>query len=586
MLRARLAIRGDLDVVGLPTDGAAEPSARTLSSLGGSRFPGDHRATPIGMRLHLQFRVEEGASGRTLEWAYESGREEELSAMVDRSILSILGTLGKLPPSHDRRVAAHKMQASSSRSLRLFREALADLGASQVASARAKLEHATEVDPDHATLWENLAAVYAHQGLETLAEETAVHAEQLAAGMSWEPQRSAAARTAEVRGDWRRAVELLKTLCQRFPHERHYGLRLVGAMIRLGDLVPASHELDRLRRVTGDHTALDLLEITVLMRSNRLAEAEALARRVAEHDPGGLFGDLGATGQRRLLNIHLRQGRLAEAQALVENLSSSFGRLELRQRALMLLDHAALLQKQGQLDDALGLYQRAETTFLQLGDRTGLVGLLNRKAHFLFKIGELESADADLRRAHQQTDSPGLEDKRLVTLCLLAQVAVAMDRLEEAEAHLAAARALKPVPQDPRRFTLWLRTAADVHLARGDLDRAAEHYAKCVAFSSQVGDIAAASHAHVGLARIAGRNQQFAAARAHALKAVEGFADLSSVPDQLAARCEVAELALENGDLRTAEVTFQEVYAKAAELSLVALGDRARKGLESAGVVG
>ncbi len=522
---------------------------------------------------------EDGAKGEAIGWAHESGQQDELWAMADRLVRSILGILDRFPSSRDRRLVAQELVASSSRSLGLFTEALEALGNYEPSRARAKLEQAVELDPDNAVLHENLAAVYLHLGMAPLAEETAAHAERIATNLPWELAHSASARAAETRGSWQRASELLRALCQRYPEDRGYGLRLATAWLQLGRPDEALEEIHRMREASGLHPSLDLMEVRVLLNTNQLSKAEDLVQQMAQFEVGEPASKSGVIGRQSLFNIHLRQGRLAEAHSLIESLTSSLAQLELRQRGTLFLDQAALLQRRGKVGESLLQYGQAEEVFRQLGDRGNLVGMLNRKAQFLLQIGERADARESLNRALELAREHGVNRGLIVSLCLMAQVVAAEAQTEEAAVHLEEARELVFGPEDPRRLSLWLRSAAEVHLAQGDLELAAKAYAECLTVAHDSGDFVAVSHAQLGLGKVARQRERFEAAQAHLRQAIMGFHRLGSMPGQLAARFELAEVELASGDLQAAAASFQAIL-ETTPPSSNALRSRAQAGLK------
>ena len=287
------------------------------------------------------------------------------------------------------------------------------------------------------------------------------------------------------------------------------------------------------------------------------------------------------------LSTVLERSEASEDHTPTEGSVASPSRAEARQRRAVPLDWATLLEKQGDLDQVLLRYRRAETMAEQAGDRGDLAGLRNRKSHFLLRVGELQSARETLEDSLDQTLDQGVDHQRFVTLCLMAQLEAVTGRGTKAAELLAAARVLNPELDDVRRRSLWLRTSADVHLALGELDRAARDYAACLRVAGASGEQLVAGHAHLGLAKVAALERRFDRARTHLRQASEGFDRLGSVPDQLLARCEQADLELAQGNSRAAEAIFRAVATRASELTLTGLYTRARAGLErAAGTIG
>ncbi|MEM7356727.1 MAG: winged helix-turn-helix domain-containing protein, partial [Acidobacteriota bacterium] len=315
MLESRLAIEG-FQTLRVAADTPEVPRSAVSKDAPERVLRGSYSVLDSGSASELYFlvRIEDRASQQAIDWAHEAGRVEELPALAEGLGRSVLGILDHGSATEDRRIAVQKMLASSSKSLRLFEQALEALRESDCQEARPKLEDALELDPDNPLLHETLAEVYDDLGFDHLAAESARQAEVLAAGLSWEVRSSAQARVAEVRRLWPRAEQRLHPLCQRFPLDPAYCLRLAKALFHQGRL---DESLSTLRRSDGadqrPRTRLaQVAEIKILMALNRLDEAEVIARGLQDQTLGEAPSRVAFSTQYGLLGIHLRRGELAE----------------------------------------------------------------------------------------------------------------------------------------------------------------------------------------------------------------------------------------------------------------------------------
>ena len=581
LLESRLAILGEWTVYRQVADDAGRETDSKIAhhvTIHGSY------ATTQGKNeshLHLLFRVEETATGRSLGWARKKGHSTELPDLAAHLARSLLGILDEGSLTEDRRLAAQKMLASNSESLRLFSEALVDLEASRSRAGRAKLEQAVEVDPDNPLLHESLAEVYDDLGLDSLATRSAEAAERLASDLPWELRISAEARVAEVRGAWSHAVEHLRLLVQRYPQDLDSGLRLAKALHHLGRHDEALRAVRHLQRIPGaeDSPLRDLTEVQILMSSNRLQEAEEIVRRLHSTPEEGLSDGLSIEARRGLLAIHLRRGELDAAQAVVEGLEQTWARLSMQNKGSVLRERALLLQNQGFLVESLAAYDEAELIFQELGDLGGQSSLLNRKAHFLLQLGEEEAAREALERGIELNRTGGIRRSLIVALSVMARVEASASRPAAARSFIEEALALRQESEDPRRASLLHRSLGDVLVSEGRWKEAEQEYLQAIEIGNEIDDGAAVNHARLGLFRIALAQRQFDLARSYGEEAVLGFLDFQNIPDWLGARCALGELALVQGDLETAEAAFGGVLTEARALSLEPFQRRARIGL-------
>ncbi len=459
---------------------------------------------------------------------------------------------------------------------RLLREAEDLIARLDFETARGKLEAAGEMEPGNPLILDRLSQVYSHLGLDSLAAETARRAARHVSGAPWETARSAEARAAETRGDWTEAAELLQALWQRRPEEREYGLRLARAWIESGRTDAALDLIRRLRRDSGPHPSLDLLELHVLAATNDLDGAEALARRLVSGEDAAVT----VPARLRLLTVLLRRGLMGEAERLVDELESADAQTNGLQPAELARSRAFLAERHGPADEGRNLYRRAETLFQVHGDRDALVSVLNRQALFLVQIGDRDEARRLLVRGIDAARRHGLERRLVVSLCLLAQIDATGPNPQQAWEPLREAQALIHGSQEPRRQILWHRSRGDVFLAVGDLDAAELEYEECLSLAERVEDGAGIAYSRLGLSAVHLRRGDLDAAYRNARAAVEVFARLGRTPDLLTARLQVADVEVARGRPRAAQAELVAVFDQATDLSLQVLGARAKDRLE------
>ncbi len=534
--------------------------------------------------IRFQIQIQDAASGETLGWARETGDQAslpEIARRLARSVLAIVVEDGELS---DRSLAAQRHLASSTESLKLFVDAIEASIRLDDAGARSSLERALEIDPDNPLHHDLLAATYHNMGLDPLARESAERAMQLSTTLSAEQRQSVTARAAEIEGRWSDAEEVLRRMALRFPDEVSYRIRLARSLLHQGRLAEAHDKIHSFRQLPaarhGD-PRLDLLEIRILRSQRRFVEAERIARGLQVGEPESTSESLPAEALETLFRIHLKTGRLQEAEEVLEQLDAA-ATGDSGYEARLTGSRASLLERQGRFAESRAAYRSAVRQFADLGDRRGEVSRLNQWALLLDQIDEIDAAASLLERAIQVGQEAGNQLALAVSQCLAAGVYVRLGRLEEARRNVDQALEWSADTDDPQRTALCLRASAFVLLAEKRWPAAEERYRQALELSLGAPDMSGASEAYYGLGSVARETDRPHLASAYFTRAAAGFERLARWPRWLDSRCTIAEIRLESDDPTSSRLLFEEVLERASEWSLDPYQVRARAGLAGA----
>ena len=173
----------------------------------------------------------------------------------------------------------------------------------------------------------------------------------------------------------------------------------------------------------------------------------------------------------------------------------------LRARALRNLAGAA--HQERAYDVADPAYEESLRIFTELGDARGAAGIRTRLAYRAMVEGEHERARALLEESQQEAKSrfPLIETQNAT---LLAHLAVAEDRFEDAEAALDRSRELGAALQWGWHEAIWRTLRLWIALRRGDLDEAERQGQVALSISFQAEHaVPTAIGAVAGLAQVA-----------------------------------------------------------------------------------
>jgi tetratricopeptide (TPR) repeat protein len=221
-------------------------------------------------------------------------------------------------------------------------------------------------------------------------------------------------------------------------------------------------------------------------------------------------------------------------------------------------------------DDAERQYELAAALLETIGDRRGLVDLLDNMASALLARGEVASAIERQRRALDLRAALGDRTGLAKTCNNLGASLERLGRAEDAAAAYRRAIGLWRQVGDPRGEATSRRNLGLLLASAGELDAAIAELEKVGLLHAERGDRASQAGALQELGEMADRAGQGEKAIASLAAAAEGFADLGRDAEEASARQHLGELHLASGDLEAARRAFE-----AALRLRLAIGDAA-----------
>ncbi len=572
------------------------------------------RAPSAGATVRLDVAVQDAGSGATVATLNETGGEQAILALLARLGAALRRALG-VPSLSD--AEARQLQAAqpgNAEAARLYAEGLASLRLSDAPAALELLQSAVRSDPGNPLIRSALAAAWSALGFDARAEEAALAAFRLAAGLPREEQRLIEARYRAAAGQWDRAAEIYGALWTFFPDDLEYGLLLAGAQTRGANgkaaLAATVARLRQLAAPARDDPRIDLAEAAAAASLSDLklqqhaaaaAAAKATARgargvrAAARYLEGQALAGLGAlaaapsaygeaarlehelgdrAGEVRALHavalLRLEHGDTAGGEAMLTAALASYraiGNKAGEQLALCDLAQAAL--DRGELAVAAAQLEQALALATQTNDRLGALRVLTRLGNVLREKGDLAAARARYAEALRDARAIGNRNQEAKLLNSLASVLRSAGDLQAAQARLSEALAVFQEVGDRKSAASALSNLGIIQLDRGDLAGAASRNAAAMAIRRDLGLRDGVAISTYQMAELDLYRGDLAAARRGGEQAAAIFRAIGH-GDRVA----VSQLLLGEIELHAGRPAAAEAQAKAAAQQFAAAGAR------------
>ncbi|HLH68407.1 MAG TPA: tetratricopeptide repeat protein [Candidatus Dormibacteraeota bacterium] len=187
-------------------------------------------------------------------------------------------------------------------------------------------------------------------------------------------------------------------------------------------------------------------------------------------------------------SIHYQQGDWRRAaRCYEEGLELSAAAPNPRHIAMMHDGLSVAYQQMGDFPAALAQARRAFALYAMDRDERSLVRIEANLGYLLLRQGELEAAEAHLRRSLELCEQRGLDHwGRAIVLCPLAEVHIARGELDQAEALLKEAHAIAAAGGERQVEAMARRLQGRVHLRRGALEAADRSFQQAIAILGEL----------------------------------------------------------------------------------------------------
>jgi hypothetical protein len=187
-----------------------------------------------GGQVRVDLRLQDAAGGETMASESEVGTEASLLDLVSRAGATLRDRLGAGEITTAESASVRSAALSNPEMVRIYSEALAKLRFKNYIAASDLLQKAVVIEPDFAPGHSALADAWSDLGYDKRAASEAKKAFDLSAKLPREQRLAIEAGYRKATKDWKKSVEIYRTLFTFFPDNLDYGLRLCLAQDSAG----------------------------------------------------------------------------------------------------------------------------------------------------------------------------------------------------------------------------------------------------------------------------------------------------------------------------------------------------------------
>ncbi|MFN7975613.1 MAG: tetratricopeptide repeat protein [Acidobacteriota bacterium] len=478
---------------------------------------GSYLAVDGGARLRIDARLQDALVGTTLVSAARNGPESalfDLVAGLGKELREALG-LSELSTTQVKRVRSSIPSAPEA--ARAYSEGLATLRKGETLAARALLEQAIQLDPEHPLVHCALAEALSALGDDAGARRHAERALALAAGVSREDRLLIEARAHETAYRWDEAIESYRALWTLRPDDADHGLHLASAQLASGRAAQAKECVARLRALrapASEDPRIDILEAEVDRALS--APAAALAAADRAHFKASVLGAQLVEGEalllkgRALWDLGRADEAIASYKASRQIYTTAGSRYDV---ARVLTAIASAFGAKGERDKVRPIREKLLQVFREIGHQEGVAATLNAlasldadddpasarrlteqaleiyratgergsEARLLGNLGTLSERAGDTLAARKAFETSLLiareiEDRSQVSWCLARLSGLALKDADLANARTLGEESVVLARQAGQNHftTIALRSLGDVRAAQGEVAAARE----------------------------------------------------------------------------------------------------------------
>jgi tetratricopeptide (TPR) repeat protein len=422
-------------------------------------------------QVRLDLRVQNAATGETLETISETGTELRAFELATRAGQQVRQQLGIEPLASPEIEEARLSVSSNPEALRRYSQALGAMRRFDALSARDLLQQAVNADPQYAMAYSALAEAWLMLGYDAKAEQAAKRAYELSGKLGLEQKLLIEGRYHETAHQWKEAITAYGELYNHYPDNIEYGLSLTRAQRQAAqyqDALKTVESLKKLPQPVADDPRITLAEAAAysgLGDANHFTAAVRLAEGNASRN-----GALAAQAQAQLLygdlvflgSVSERKSKLESAQKICESLGNldCVARVHLRMGML------------GFSTGAAPPYEQAIAGFQAVGDMRGVADAQRALGNAYTYSGELDKATR--YHADSLATCEKIQDRTCIWKETLNQgnIAYIVGSLAQAEEKFRAALAIARETGDSAGIALCLGNLGSALWLQGKLNEA------------------------------------------------------------------------------------------------------------------
>ncbi len=529
--------------------------------------------------LRVSLILQDAANGDVIASWPEEGSLEDLFSLLDQTGTTLRQHLGL-----EAAVAGAAGQSgsvpSSTQAARLYSEGLSRLRQFDAQGARDFLEQAVRADPTNAMAHSALSSAFAALGYKKRAEESAREALARSARLPDQERLWVEARYREMTAEWKRAMEIYRSLWQSYPDDLEYGLRLAMSQASAGQgetSLATTAALRQLPPPASDDPRIDLAAAAAAGSMSNFPRqqeaAAAAATKAAAQGANLLVAEARVVEGDALRNI----GRSDEAIAACEEGRKLYALAgDTAGVAFALTTMANALFDRGDFEGAVERFEEARTTYRRIGDLSNEARTLNNMAVVVQSRGDLARAQEMYKAALDLC----LQVENLIceasTLNNLGGIDFRRGRLTEAKGRFQGAAEVYQTLGDKGGEAYALDNYAVVLRQQGDLARAYSEHQKTLGMRREIRHRAGEVSSLINLGRVQLYRGDLIDARVHYEQALSQSRQIGNKSLVAKALFGLADVQFAEGKLGEAEATHEEALKVRTQLGEQAAGAESR----------
>ncbi len=518
-------------------------------------------------RLRIAISVLDSQTGAQLAATEVAGRVGELFELVTAAGTTLRKQLGLGTLSSRQAAALRAVRPERPHIAEQYAEGGKLLRRFDAVGARKRLERVIAEDPDYPLGHLALAEVLAALGYDEKAKAEAKRALQMSFHLPREDRYLIEARYWETTKDWKQAIATYQSLLSFFPDSLDYGLMLMNAQHRAGELELARITAKKLRQLpapANQDPRLDILEAKVVSDSGEQQAACALLEQAVLHGIGISAPLIVARAKLEESYVLEDLGEQARALPLAETaktLLAAAGDRGAAADALMAISRA--YDMQGDLVRALSTSQEALDLLLQVENSSLLASHLNNMALLLIEMGNFPLAQARAEASLLLSRELGQQESYGAAQISNGLIETAQGNLSRAKFLFQNAAAVFKELGDPRMVAWALWCMGEATALQGDLVTARAQHEEAYAIRQKARLQGFAAESEVALAAIALEQRRPQEAEVQASAAAKTFAQVQQSNNEAWAQALLAQALVKNGKPEAARQAMERAMTVA-----------------------
>jgi DNA-binding winged helix-turn-helix (wHTH) protein/tetratricopeptide (TPR) repeat protein len=513
-------------------------------------------------QLRLDLRLQDARNGEIVAELGETGTEADLFDLLSRAGVQLRGKLSVPGISPADAGIVKASLPSNPEAARLYSEGLARLRVLDALAARDLLQKAIAVDPKHPLPHSALAQALSVLGYDEKARDEAKSAFDLSKDLPREQQLWIEGRYREFSKDWKKAIEVYRTLYTFTPDNLDYGLRLAAAQDGGGNSKDALATVETLRNLPfpeRDDPRIDLAEADAAESLSDFHRAQQLAESAARKGDAQGAPLLTARALERECYAFKGLSQTRQAKDACQSARTIANKLGDRNDAAWALNILAnIATDEGDLTEAKKMYLEALAVFRQIGSKTYTAGALGNLAIVELSLGDLTAS----RQMHEESlkiyrevgnvNDAGLE---LMNIGIILQQ---QGELAEARNMYEGSLAMARQAENKANQEMALTNLGELLFESGDLPSSQKAFEEASSLGHEVGEQSVLSYAVVGLGDVLRQEGDLEGARKKYEESLAARNQLGEKETAAQSRVALSLISIEEGKLDEAEHSARE----------------------------